>query len=263
MVVGIGQLPKHMDGALLNYNKSMSVRQLDFKAATSSIVDGIRIYVGHKTVIIGISGGIDSALTATLCVRALGKDKVVGVLLPYGDQSDINDSLNLVNWLDIKSEVVNIKPIVDQYPSFSSKLVKANLMSRTRMAILYAFANSQDGLVVGTTNKSEMAIGYFTKYGDGGVDLEPIGELYKTEVWQMSKILNLPQQIISKAPTAGLWDGQTDENEMGFSYQQLDNYLQGETVSPDIKTKIDQLIASSEHKRHLAPVVQINHESTF
>ena len=233
----------------------MSIRQLSYEKVQQAIIRKIRSYLGTKKAIIGISGGVDSALTATLCVAALGPGQVLGVLLPHGEQTDIGDSLSLVKQLGIKFETIDIKPIVDQFKTFSDKLVIANIMSRTRMTILYAFANSEGGLVVGTTNKSEMAIGYFTKYGDGGVDFEPIAELYKTEVWDMAKLLNVPGQIISKKPTAGLWDGQTDESEMGFSYQQLDNYLQGEKVDGDIEQKITRLITSSEHKRHLPPTI--------
>ena len=157
----------------------------DIKLFETKIIDGIKKYVGQKNVFIGISGGIDSALTAFLCVKALGPKRVFGILMPYGRQSDILDSLAVVKQLKIKYFQKDIKPIVDNYKISSNKFVLANLMSRTRMAILYAYANQKNGLVVGTTNKSEMAIGYFTKFGDGGCDLEPIAELYKYEVFEM------------------------------------------------------------------------------
>lgn len=235
----------------------MSLRHLDYHLIYPIIKKGIKDYVGTKIAVVGISGGIDSALTATLCVQALGQENVLGILLPCGSQSDIKDSLNLVKQLGIKHEVVDIEPIVSQYKMFSNSLVLANIMSRTRMTVLYAFANLNNGLVVGTTNKSEMAIGYFTKHGDGGVDFEPIAELYKTEVWELSKILGVPLEIITKTPTAGLWAGQTDEQEMGFSYRELDNYLQGEEVGDDVKEQIEQLIKTSEHKRHLPPTIKV------
>lgn len=233
------------------------IRKLDYKKTQQIIISGIKKFADNKNIIIGISGGIDSALTATLCSMALGKDKIFGLLLPYGKQQDIQDSLDLVNFLEIDYKIIDIKPIVDQYAFFDNKLVKANIMSRTRMTTLYSFANLKNALVAGTTNKSEMAIGYFTKFGDGGVDFEPIAEIYKTEVFQMAKMLNIPQKIITKKPTAGLWNDQTDEKEMGFSYGQLDKFLQGESINNIIDSKIKKLIKNSEHKRRLPPIIKI------
>lgn len=229
----------------------------DVKIFEQKIVDGIKKYVGDKNVFIGISGGIDSALTAFLSVKALGNKRVFGVLMPYGRQPDILDSLSVVKQLNIKYFQKNIKPIVDQYKISTNKYVMANLMSRTRMVILYAYANHNNGLVFGTTNKSEMSIGYFTKFGDGGCDLEPIAKLFKFEVYQMSKNLNIPKNIIDKQPTAGLWADQTDEKEFGFSYPELDKFLQGKHIDPEIEIKIQNLIKNSEHKRHLPPIISV------
>lgn len=232
------------------------MRQLDFQLIQLAIIKNIKKYVGDKNVVLGISGGIDSAVTASLCVNALGPEKVIGIMLPYGQQSDIKDSQSIISHLKINFFTVDIKPIVDQY-NFSDRLVLANIMARTRMTLLYAYANTQNALVVGTTNKSEFAIGYFTKHGDGACDLEPIAELYKTEVFQLAKYLNIPKNIITKKPTAGLWDGQTDENEFGFTYNDLDKFLQGESVDSDTTIKIKNLIKASEHKRHLPPIIPI------
>lgn len=234
------------------------MRTLDLKLVESKIIKGIQNFVGDKNVFIGISGGIDSAVTAFLCTKALGNKKVFGVLMPYGRQTDIDDSVSVVNQLNIKYFKKDIKPTVDQYKIADSKFVKANIMSRTRMTILYAYSNSKNGLVIGTTNKSEMEIGYFTKYGDGGVDFEPIANLYKTEIVELAKHLNVPQSIITKKPTAGLWNDQTDEDELGFTYLDLDKFLQGEKINSEAELKIKEIIKSSEHKRHLPPTISID-----
>jgi len=218
-------------------------------------MDDLLISVGNKKVFIGISGGIDSAVTAALCARILDRDKVFGILMPYGQQSDLQDSRDIVKLLGIKSFEVDIKPMVDSFNYFNNKLVKANLMARTRMSVLYSYANLHEGLVMGTTNKSEFSIGYFTKYGDGGCDIEVIAELYKTEIFQLAKYLEIPEKFINKKPSAGLWVGQTDESEMGFTYNDLDKFLQGGHVDADVKNKINNLIKNSEHKRNLPPII--------
>ncbi len=233
------------------------MRLLNFEKVRNKICDSILANVGTKNVVIGISGGIDSAVVATLCAYILGPEKVFGIMLPYGQQFDISDSQKIVDQLKIKSFNIDIKPVVDQFNFFHDKFVIANIMSRIRMTYLYAFANLHHGLVVGTTNKSEYSIGYFTKFGDGGCDIEPITNLYKTEIFQFAKFLGIPESIINKKPSAGLWDGQTDEGELGFSYEQLDKFLEGEKIDQNIESKIKNLIEISEHKRNLPPVMSI------
>lgn len=234
------------------------MRNLNLVEVEQRIIIGIKQYVGPHNVFIGISGGIDSAVVAFLCVKALGKKKVFGVLMPYGRQIDIYDSVSVVNQLKIKYFKKDIKPIVYQHKIADNKFVLGNIMSRVRMTILYAYANHKNGLVIGTTNKSEMAIGYFTKFGDGGSDFEPIANIYKTEIYKLAKQLNVPKSIIDKKPTAGLWDNQTDENELSFSYANLDHFLEGISQGQEIDEKIKRIILVSEHKRHLAPTISID-----
>lgn len=235
------------------------MRVLNYQKVVNCIIDDLNAVVGHnKKVFIGISGGIDSAVTAALCARAFGKEKVFGILMPYGQQTDIQDSQDIVKHLGIRSFKVDIKPIVDSYNCFDNKLIKANLMARTRMSVLYSYANLHEGLVMGTSNKSELMTGYFTKYGDGACDIEVIAELYKTEIFELAKYLEIPEKFITKKPSAGLWLGQTDEGEMGFTYNDLDKFLQGGHVDQEIENKINILIKNSEHKRNLPPIISID-----
>jgi len=236
---------------------NLIMRKIDLNQVEQKIIKGIQDFVGNKNVFIGISGGIDSAVTAFLCVKALGRKRVFGILMPYGRQSDIYDSIAVVNQLNIKYFQKDIKPIVDQYKIADNRFVNANIKSRVRMTVLYAYSNHKNGLVIGTTNKSEMAVGYYTKFGDGGCDFEPIANLYKTEVIQMAKLLNVPPIVITKKPTAGLVDNQTDEDDFGFTYTDLDKFLQGEHINPEIEVKIQDLIKLSEHKRCLPPTILV------
>ena len=209
--------------------------------------------------VIGLSGGIDSTVVAYLSVRALGKEKVYGLILPYGKQSTEHGEL-IAKQLGIDYDIINIKPMVDAFEKqakyFEEELPKGNLMARVRMCLLYGAANKMGRLVLGTTNKSEMEIGYFTKHGDGAVDIEPIVHLYKTEVWKLAEELKepeVPKEIIEKKPSAELWKGQTDENELGFSYYTLDRYLKGETegIEKKVIERIENLRKSSWHKKQM------------
>lgn len=197
------------------------------------LVKFIQDYVhknGFENVVIGVSGGLDSAVVATLCVKALGAEHVHGLLLPYGLSISENflDSENLCKHLKISYDVINITPLIDMYfdrfPT-DSKVQFGNKCARERMAILYDFSVRHNALVAGTSNKSEMMIGYFTQYGDGAAAFEPIADLYKTEVFELAKQLGVPKAIIDKKPTADLWPGQTDEGEIGLSYADLDKIL--------------------------------------
>ncbi|MBI4999471.1 NAD+ synthase, partial [Candidatus Gottesmanbacteria bacterium] len=186
---------------------------------------------GFKRVIIPLSGGIDSSTTAFLAVKALGPDNVLVVELPYKDLNHDRDAELVIAQLKIPLANVYEIEISEIVESFVKKLPKpdrlrtANIMARIRMILLYDLAKKHQALVCGTENKSEYLLGYFTRFGDEASDLEPIRNLYKTEVLKLAKYLGVPEKIIEKAPTAGLWKGQTDEGELGFSYEQADPIL--------------------------------------
>jgi NAD+ synthase len=204
---------------------------MDVQKTTMLIEDWIRMSVEKACctgVVIGLSGGIDSAVVADLCTRALGVDSVFGMLLPCeSSKNSVDDALTVVAKLGIRSQFVDLAPMLDALTSRVGRglgqLPRANLKSRLRMCALYAMANQLNRLVCGTTNMTELFLGYFTKYGDGGCDIEPITHLLKREVREIAKLVGVPQQIIDKPPSADLWPGQTDEGEMGYTYDQLDD----------------------------------------
>lgn len=198
-----------------------------------NIVEFIRRKVreaGAKGIIIGLSGGLDSTTTLFLCVEALGSDKVVGVMMPSGinKKQDTEDATEICKRLGVGYRMIGIDPILKSFGNMldlSDKLVKGNLMARVRMCILYYFANKEKLLAVGTGNKSEFLQGYFTIHGDIACDLLPLGNLYKTEVKELAEEIGVPKKIIEKIPTAGLWTNQTDEGELGITYDKLDKVL--------------------------------------
>lgn len=182
-------------------------------------------YKGFKKAIIGISGGLDSAVVAYLCVRALGKRSVNGFMLPYGEQHDIGDAKLVCNNLNLSPIVTyDIWDICKEFGS-EDKTRLGNIKARVRMIILFDFSNRLNALVVGTSNKTELDLGYFTIHGDGACALEPLGHLYKTQVREIAKEIGIPKNIIDKPPSAGLWVGQTDEEEIGCSYENIDKIL--------------------------------------
>lgn len=211
--------------------------------------------------VLGVSGGIDSALVLALAVKAVGKDKVYGLIMPCeSDPSDAKDAIELCEKFQIKYEIYNLynsyevlkNIILEKHPL--NNMSKANIKVRLRMVTLYAVAQTRNALVLGTDNKDEIHVGYFTKYGDGGVDLLPIARLIKKEVFEASRIMGVTDAILNKKPSAGLWPGQTDEDELGVTYEELDNYLLGKEISLGAKKRIDHLHRISEHKRSLIPV---------
>ncbi|MCK9152331.1 NAD+ synthase [Methanobacterium alcaliphilum] len=219
-------------------------------------------------VVLGLSGGIDSSTVAYLCERSLGKENVMGLIMPSETTSaeDIKHALLVGENLGIECETIHIDSLIEPFKELCSheanQLAEANLKARIRMMILYYHANSLNLLVAGTGNLSELLVGYFTKYGDGGVDMLPIGDLYKTHVRQIASILEVPAEIIRKAPTAGLLPGQTDEEELGMTYNLLDQllYLMIDQSMEDeiIAKKMD--ISPNDVKRIREKVKKSNHK---
>jgi NAD+ synthase len=236
--------------------------------AYDSIVEFIRQKVeesGGNGVVIGLSGGIDSALVSKLCVDAVGADKVLNIFMPTtsSSSSDRKDAEDFSNEMGAEFKVVEITQAVESFkkllPSTDRKELLGNIMARCRMVVLMHQANLMGRIVMGTGNKSELLVGYFTKYGDGGVDFLPIGDLYKTEVRELSRKVGISTRIIEKAPSAGLWEGQTDEGELGVSYEKLDQILLGfemlmENREISRQTGIDLNIVEMVWRRHLDTV---------
>jgi len=219
----------------------------------------IKTFCGDKKAIVGVSGGIDSAVVFSLCVEALGKDNVIAVHMPYGKNRN-PDAIRLIANYGTTMVMANIKSTVDSFwigDTNWDKLTLGNVMARVRMTYLYAIANEENGIVMGTGNKSEIAIGYFTKYGDGGVDCETIGDLYKSEVYKIARELKIPDSIMNATPSADLWEGQTDEDEMGFTYGDLEGVLEGHIYSGKTYEKIQKAIKNSRHKRYMPPVFKV------
>jgi NAD+ synthase len=215
---------------------------------------------GCRGVVLGMSGGIDSSLTAVLCKRAF-PESTLGIIMPcYSSSEDEEHALVIAHQFSIPTKKVVLDSIFDAFlkllPSkgittTANRLAKANLKVRLRMVTLYYFANQLKYMVVGSSNRSEITVGYFTKYGDAGVDIMPLGNLVKKQVRELATFLDIPQEIIDKPPTAGLWLGQTDEGEFGFTYKELDRYIVTGKASQKTKVRVDAMAAASRHKRSL------------
>jgi NAD+ synthase len=218
----------------------------------------------------GLSGGVDSALAAALAVRAVGPGHVLAALMPCHSQPEDAALGQLVaDTLGTRTVTVDLTPAYDalsaQLPPDpqSEGLAAANVKPRLRMITLYYLAQSHNYLVLGSGNKTELQVGYFTKYGDGGVDLLPLGTLNKTEVWELARELGVPREVVERPPTAGLWPGQTDEGEMGITYAELDRILAaieaGDTsgIDPAALEKVQGMMARSTHKRAMPPIFRL------
>jgi len=220
---------------------------------------------GFSGYVLGLSGGIDSALVAAMTQKACGNDALLALVLPIDSASeDLQDANAMIEkfhlhalTIDLSSSYHYLLTILEEKAIESGKaldhLARINLKVRLRMVTLYAFSQAHHSLVLGTDNADEMYTGYFTKYGDGGVDLLPIVHLTKGEVFTAARLYGVPEAILNKKPSAGLFTGQTDESEMGVTYQELDAYLLGQKVPPHIQERIEHLHTISAHKRDPLP----------
>ena len=278
---------------------------IDTSVAKRIIVDFIRSQLrqaGFERVLVGLSGGIDSALVAYLSAEAVGPERLLTVLMPYRTSSPASreDAEEVVRRLGCASRLVDISAIVDGYfetgspppdpmapatavdataqgttgtaatAAGTSPLRRGNFMARARMAVLYDHSVTWGGLVAGTSNKTESLIGYTTLWGDMAAAFHPIGDLYKSQVRQMARDVGVPEEIVSKAPSADLWPGQTDETEVGLSYAEIDRILFAlvdrrrtpvEVASmgfdPDVVSRLDRMVAAAEFKRQMPPIAKL------
>ncbi len=221
---------------------------------------------GLSGYVVGLSGGIDSALSASLAVAAVGPEKVFGVLMPYKTSSDssIADATKLVKHLGIDHKLVDISPMIDAYfdeIDESRRLRAGNKMARERMSILFDTAHEMGRLVLGTGNRTEICLGYTTLYGDSACSVNPVGELYKSQVRQMSKELGVPESIITKPPSADLWKDQTDEGEIGVTYETIDRILH--RIIDDGERSIKALEAEGLPQMDVSRVVSLINRNAF
>jgi NAD+ synthase len=251
------------------------MRKLDYKKLANDIQNWIKNYVmsaNAEFVVVGLSGGIDSAVTAALCSNALGKENVIGLSLPCESISqDLEDAKLIAKVLGIDFKIIDLTSVYNKFLEVMEPIVKtnrmasANLKSRLRMITLYFHGQSKGNcLVAGTGNRAELAIGYFTKYGDGAVDFEPLGMLYKKEVREIARILKIPEEIILKSPSPGLWVGQTDEGEIGLLYDTIDEILYRFDYNLDFNglnkediEKVRKMRKTAEHKLKMPPMYEI------
>ncbi|MBN1246315.1 MAG: NAD+ synthase [Anaerolineae bacterium] len=248
---------------------------INYERLAQAIVDWMRTYLGStglRGFVVGLSGGVDSAVTTALAVRAVGTENTHAVLMPCHSQpEDAYYAGLLARALHLRTQTIDLTTVCDALEAVlpdGPRLARANLRPRLRMTVLYYIAQTNHGLVAGTGNKPEMMVGYFTKYGDGGVDLEPLGALYKHEVRELARVLGVPQPIIDRAPTAGLWPGQTDEGELGITYDELDAILDAldrgasASVPEDVLHRVKRMIAGSAHKRALPPMFPVDRHNS-
>ena len=256
----------------------MNKLDLNLKEVHNELVEFLRENfkkAGFSKAVLGLSGGIDSALVAYLLRDALGKENILAIMMPY--KSSNPDSLNhaklVIEDLKINSKTIEITDMIDAYfknEKEASSLRMGNKMARERMSILFDYSSKENALVVGTSNKTEIYLGYSTQFGDSACALNPIGDLYKTNIWDLSRYLKIPNELIEKKPSADLWEGQTDEQEMGLTYKEADQVLyrmleENKTVkeilaegfSKDLVDNILKRMNRSEYKRRMPLIAKI------
>ena len=256
----------------------MNKLDLNLKEVHSELVEFLRESfkkAGFSKAVLGLSGGIDSALVAYLLRDALGKENVLAIMMPY--KSSNPDSLNhaklVIEDLGINSKTIEITDMIDAYfknEEEATSLRMGNKMARERMSILFDYSSKENALVVGTSNKTEIYLGYSTQFGDSACALNPIGDLYKTNIWDLSRYLKIPNELIEKKPSADLWEGQTDEQEMGLTYKEADQVMyrlleENKTVeevlaegfNKDLVDNIVRRMNRSEYKRRMPLIAKI------
>jgi NAD+ synthase len=234
---------------------------------------------GFQKGVIGVSGGVDSAVSVFLAAEALGRENAMAVIMPYKTSSSqsVSDAELVVKKLGVRSETVDISPMVDAYCerwSVTDRIRRGNVMARMRMIVLYDISARERALVIGTSNKTELMVGYGTLYGDTASAINPLGDLYKTQVWALARKLDVPSSIIEKTPTADLWEGQSDEAEMGFTYTRLDSLLyrlvdERRTdqellklgFEEEVIRKVKSLIEKNQFKRRLPLIAKVSYRT--
>ena len=256
----------------------MNKLDLNLKEVHNELVEFLRESfekAGFSKAVLGLSGGIDSALVAYLLRDALGEENVLAIMMPY--KSSNPDSLNhaklVVEDLGINSKTIEITEMIDAYfknEKEATSLRMGNKMARERMSILFDYSSKENALVVGTSNKTEIYLGYSTQFGDSACALNPVGDLYKTNIWDLSRYLKIPNELIEKKPSADLWEGQTDEQEMGLTYKEADQVMyrlleENKTVeevlaegfNKDLVDNIVRRMNRSEYKRRMPLIAKI------